>query len=240
MSLGQILTGLKYAANSTIGTNEFKPLDQLIKEQTIDLSATADKKTLDSLVTNVGATADIGGGYQTGSISAKLNNVINSIGSINTNVNNIKTVTDTINANVNAVANKIPGGLQATLGAINTHAGDANTNAYNASIKADTIINTVNAIKNSNIINSGSAVRKVALIVHTVENNSTITQTSVNISGYGFIDKSKMIVIMNGMDIGGSANKTAPWISSISTSRIIIQVGSSFGKTLSLQIIEFN
>lgn len=62
MSLGETITGLKYAANSTIGTNEFKPLDQLIKEQTIDLSATADKKTLDSLVTNVGATADTGGG----------------------------------------------------------------------------------------------------------------------------------------------------------------------------------
>ena len=173
MSLSEVMSSLKYAINSSIGTPDFKTLDQLIKGQNVDLSGVADKSTLDSLVLKVGNTDDLGGGYQTGSISAKLNNVINSISSINTNVNNIKTVTDTINANVNAVANKIPGGLQATLGAINTHAGDANTNAYNASVKADTIINTLNTMS------SNTNKRKVKVYVAT--NYVRLYKSSVSI-----------------------------------------------------------
>lgn len=61
MSLGQIIAGLKYGINSTIGTDNFTPLDQLIKGQSIDLSSVADKSTHDSIKSVLGTTSDTGG-----------------------------------------------------------------------------------------------------------------------------------------------------------------------------------
>lgn len=64
MSLSETLTGLKTTVNSTISTPDFKPLNEIIQDRSVDKAYIADKTTLDSLVATIGQTGNTGGGRQ--------------------------------------------------------------------------------------------------------------------------------------------------------------------------------
>lgn len=61
MALNEIMSGLKSAVNTTIATDDFVPLNEMIQEHAVDKTYIADKITLDSLVSTIGATNNTGG-----------------------------------------------------------------------------------------------------------------------------------------------------------------------------------